>query len=117
MTNTRTKITILGMLLAAQVVAGLLFLFHFHCKNRLYFSSIAITGILWGPIWCGLSAAVGTLLLPCWALWLIFTTTTISALLSGIIYGIFSTQSCKHARILLRFNRKYTISVILQTFG
>ncbi|MBS5522742.1 MAG: folate family ECF transporter S component [Clostridiales bacterium] len=119
MTNTVRKITILGMLLAAQVVAGLFVSISLPiAKIGFIFLPIAITGILYGPIWCGLSAAVGDIIIAMLGPYGYFPPMTISALLSGIIYGIFLyRKKANTARILVCvLTESILISVILQTF-
>ena len=118
MTNTVRKITILGMLLAAQVVAGLFVSISLPiAKIGFVFLPIAITGILYGPLWCGLSAAAGDIIVAMLGPYGYFPPMTISALLTGIIYGLFLyKKAASTPRILVCvLTESILISVALQT--
>lgn len=119
MTNTVRKIVVLGMLLAAQVVAGLFVSISLPiAKIGFVFLPIAITGILYGPVWCGISAALGDIIVAVMGPYGYFPPMTISALLSGVIYGLFLYRKPASTRriLLCVLTESILISIILQTF-
>ena len=63
MTNTVRKITMIGMLIAAQVITGRFISISLPIATIGFtFLPIAITGILYGPVWGGVSAVLGDLI-------------------------------------------------------
>lgn len=84
------KIVILGVLLAAQVVAGrFLTIATLYAKIGFIFLPIAIAAILYGPVWAGVSAAVGDVLVAMLLPYGYFPGITLSAFFTGAIYGLF----------------------------
>lgn len=119
MTNTAKKIAILGMLLAAQIVAGRFVSISLPIANiGFMFLPVAITGILYGPIWCGLSTAAADIIVAMMGPYGYFPPMTLSALLTGIIYGLFLYRKPASIRriILCVLTESILLSILLQTF-
>ena len=119
MNNTVRKITILGMLLAAQVVAGCFVSIKLPIVNiGFIFLPLAITAILYGPLWCGISAVLGDVIIAMMGPYGYFPPMAISALLGGIIYGIFLYRRPVDMRRITAcvLTKNILISIILQTF-
>lgn len=119
MNQTVRKITMLGMLLAAQVVAGLYVSIKLPIVNiGFIFLPLAIVAILYGPVWCALSAVLGDVIIAMMGPYGYFPPLALSALAGGIIYGLFlygkpanlyRITACVLAKNIL-------VSILLQTF-
>ena len=84
------KIIILGMLIACQIVIGrFLTISTLFVKIGFVFLPIVIAAILYGPFWAGLSAAIGDIVVAMLLPYGYFPGFTLSAFLTGIIYGLF----------------------------
>ena len=116
MTKTVQKITILGMLVAAQVIAGRFISISLPIVTiGFVFLPVAVTGILFGPLWGGIAAFLGDLITALLGPYGYFLPMGLSAFLTGAIYGIFLHRKPAGIwRILSRALR--LISVFLQTF-
>lgn len=117
MSDTVRKIAVLGMLLAAQVVAGRFVSISLPFVNiGFIFLPIAITGILYGPVWCGLSAVAGDFLIAMLGPYGYFPPMAISALITGIIDGLFLYRKPANTRrvLLCVLTKSILVSVILQ---
>ena len=113
------KIATLGMLLAAQVVAGKFFSIKFPLVPiGFLFLPLAITSILYGPLWGGISGVIGDFLIAILGPWGYFPPMATTAFLSGAIYGIFLYKKpLTLPRITLCVLAESLIcSVLLQTY-
>lgn len=119
MTNTVRKITTIGMLIAAQVITGRFISISLPIATIGFtFLPIAITGILYGPVWGGVSAVLGDLITALLGPYGYFPPMGISALLTGMIYGFFLYRKTASIRriFLCVLTESILISVFLQTF-
>lgn len=90
MSATTKKVAMIGMLLAAQVVAGKFFSIKLELVTiGFIFLPLAITGILYGPLWGGVAGVLGDFLVAILSPWGYFPPMGTTAFLSGAIYGIF----------------------------
>lgn len=119
MTNTAKKIAILGMLLAAQIVAGRFISISLPVANIGFsFLPTAMIGILYGPVWCGLSAAAADIIVAMLGPYGYFPPMTLSALLTGIVYGLFlyKKPACTTRIIACVLTESVLFSILLQTY-
>ncbi len=119
MTNTVQKITILGMLVAAQVIAGRFISISLPIVTiGFVFLPVAVTGILFGPLWGGIAAFLGDLITALLSPYGYFLPIGLSAFLTGAIYGIFLYKKPANLRRILGcvLTESILISVFLQTF-
>lgn len=119
MNNTIRKITILGMLLAAQVVVGRFVSISLPVVNISFiFLPVAIAGILYGPVWCGISAVLGDYLIAMMGPYGYFPPMAISALATGLLDGFFLHGKPASTRRVVAcvLVRSILVSIILQTF-
>ncbi len=119
MKNTVRKIAILGMLLAAQVVVGRFVSISLPLVNISFiFLPVTIVGILYGPVWCGISSLVGDFLIAMMGPYGYFPPMAISALATGVINGLFLYKKPANlGRIsLCVLTRSILISILLQTY-
>ena len=90
MTKTTQKIAILGMLVAAQVIAGRFISISLPIVTiGFVFLPVSITGILFGPLLGGLSAFLGDLITALLGPYGYFLPMGLSAFLTGAIYSLF----------------------------
>lgn len=113
------KLAVVGMLLAAQVVAGQFISISLPIvKIGFSFLPVAITAMLYGPLWGGAAAAMGDILVAVLGPYGWFPPITISAFLTGALYGLFLYR--KPAGTLRVFlcvaAQSIFISVFLQTY-
>lgn len=93
MTDHVKRTALLGVLLAAQIVAGRFITISLPIvKIGFTFLPIAMTGILFGPFWCAVSAALGDILTALLSGYGYYPPMTISAILTGLIYGLLLYQ-------------------------
>ena len=119
MTKTVQKVAVLGMLLAAQIVAGRFISISLPIANIGFgFLPTAITGILFGPVWAALVAGAGDILVALMGPYGYFPPMTLSALLTGVLYGLFLyRKKAGTARIALCvLTESILVSILLQTF-
>ena len=84
------KIAMLGMLLAAQVVAGVFINIPTPItKIGFTFLPLSIAAILYGPLWGAVSAVLGDFLICVLLGQSYFPPMATTALLSGLLYGLF----------------------------
>lgn len=113
------KIVVIGMLVAAQVVAGRFLSISLPIvKIGFAFLPLVIVAMLYGPVWGGVAGAIGDILVAVLGEFGYFPPMTISAILSGVIYGVFLYRKPADIRrvILCVVCESVFISVILQTF-
>ena len=119
MTKTVQKITILGMLVAAQVIAGRFISISLPIVTiGFVFLPVAVTGILFGPLWGGIAAFLGDLITALLGPYGYFLPMGLSAFLTGAIYGIFLHRKPAGIWRILAcvLTESILISVFLQTF-
>lgn len=100
--NTK-KIVIVAMLVAFDVIFSRLLAFNvLIAKVGLGFAATAVCAMLYGPVWAGVCAAladlVGVLLFPTGAY---FPGFTVTAAMTGVIYGLFLYKSRPKPQALL----------------
>lgn len=113
------KVAIIGMLLAVQVVAGQYLAIRLPIVNISFiFLPLAITGILYGPVWGGISGLLGDILIALQGPYGYFPPMGITAFLGGLFYGLFlHRKDLSLGRITLCVVvRTIVCSLILQTF-
>lgn len=113
------KIIIIGMLIACQVITGrLLTISTLFVKIGFTFLPIAISAILYGPVWAGIGAAMGDIIISMLLPYGYFPGFTVSAFITGAIYGLFLHRKpaniWKIACCVLIIN--IAVSVFLQTY-
>ena len=103
------KMTTIGMLLALQLAAGRFITISLPTvKIGFSFLPIAITAILYGPMWGAATAAMGDILLALLGPYGYYPPMTITALLTGALYGLLLYR--KPANTV-----RVTICVVLQS--
>ena len=117
-TNTK-KIIIIGMLIACQVVTGrFLTISTLFVKIGFTFLPIAILAILYGPVWAGVGAAMGDIIISMLLPYGYFPGFTVSAFITGTVYGFFlyrkSANIWKITCSVLAIN--IAVSIFLQTY-
>lgn len=118
--NTKLKrFVMLGLLIACQVIAGrFLTIATLFVKIGFIFLPISIAAILYGPIWAGVSAAIGDILIAMLLPYGYFPGFTVSAFLTGATYGLFlhrkSANIWRISCCVVVIN--IAISIFLQTF-
>ena len=119
MSDNIKRTAMLGVLLAAQVVAGRFITISLPiAKIGFTFLPIAMTGILYGPFWCAVSAGLGDILVAILSGYGYYPPMTVSAILTGLIYGFLlykKPMSLKRitASVLLE---SIPVSIFLQSF-
>lgn len=113
------KIIIIGMLIACQVITGrFLTISTPFMKIGFTFIPIAISAILFGPVWAGIGAAIGDIVTAILLPYGYFPGFTLSAFVTGAIYGFFlyrkSENIWKITCCVLVIN--ITVSIFLQTY-
>ncbi|HIS47495.1 MAG TPA: folate family ECF transporter S component [Candidatus Scybalocola faecigallinarum] len=119
MTKTTQKIAILGMLVAAQVIAGRFISISLPIVTiGFVFLPVSITGILFGPLLGGLSAFLGDLITALLGPYGYFLPMGLSAFLTGAIYSLFLHRKPASIRRIIAcvLTESILISVFLQTF-
>lgn len=109
----------IGMLLAVQVVAGQYLAIRLPIVNISFiFLPLALTGILYGPVWGGLSGLLGDVLIALQGPYGYYPPMGITAFLGGLIFGLFlHKKELTWERIALCvIVRTLLCSLILQTF-
>ena len=119
MSNTVKKITVIGMLLAIQVVLGRFVAISLPpVKMSFTLLPTVVTAMLYGPLWGGAAAAMGDFLIAVLGPYGYYPPMAITALLTGIVYGLFlyrkpaSTLRVSVCIIL----QSILLSVLLQTY-
>ena len=118
--NTSIKrVIIIGMLIACQVISGrYLTISTLFVKIGFTFLPIAISAILYGPVWAGIGAAIGDIIIAMLLPYGYFPGFTVSAFLTGAFYGLFlHRKSANILRItccILVIN--ISVSIFLQTY-
>ena len=118
--NTSIKrVIIIGMLIACQVITGrYLTISTLFVKIGFTFLPIAISAILYGPVWAGIGAAIGDIIIAMLLPYGYFPGFTVSAFLTGAFYGLFlHRKSANILRItccILVIN--ISVSIFLQTY-
>ena len=119
MSNTVKKITVIGMLLAIQVVLGRFVAISLPTvKISFTFLPIVITAMLYGPLWGGAAAVMGDFLIAVLGPYGYYPPMAITALLTGIMYGLFLYRKPANtlrvsACIILQ---SILLSILLQTY-
>lgn len=117
--NSKTKkIVTIGALIAAQVIAGRFLSISLPLvKIGFAFLPLSIIAILYGPVWSGVAGAVSDVLVAMLGSYGYFPPITISAILTGVIYGVFLYRKPADIRRvgLCVLCESIFISVILQT--
>ncbi len=84
------KIAVMGMLLAAQVVAGMFFSIKLQLVTiGFIFLPLSLTGILCGPLWAAAAGVMGDFLIAALGPYGYYFPMATTAFLSGLIYGLF----------------------------
>ena len=84
------KIAVMGMLLAAQVVAGMFFSIKLQLVTiGFIFLPLSITGMLYGPLWGAAAGVMGDFLIAALGPYGYYPPMATTAFLSGLIYGLF----------------------------
>jgi len=107
------------MLIACQVITGrYLTISTLFVKISFTFLPIAISAILYGPVWAGIGAAIGDIIIAMLLPYGYFPGFTVSAFLTGAFYGLFlHRKSANILRItccILVIN--ISVSIFLQTY-
>jgi len=107
------------MLIACQVISGrYLTISTLFVKIGFTFLPIAISAILYGPVWAGIGAAIGDIIIAMLLPYGYFPGFTVSAFLTGAFYGLFlHRKSANILRItccILVIN--ISVSIFLQTY-
>jgi len=107
------------MLIACQVITGrYLTISTLFVKIGFTFLPIAISAILYGPVWAGIGAAIGDIIIAMLLPYGYFPGFTVSAFLTGAFYGLFlHRKSANILRItccILVIN--ISVSIFLQTY-
>lgn len=90
MSVTTKKVAMMGMLLAAQVVAGMFFSIKLPLVTiGFIFLPLSITSMLYGPLWGAAAAVMGDFLIAALGPYGYYPPMATTALLSGFIYGLF----------------------------
>lgn len=113
------KVVVIGMLLAVQVVAGRFIAISLPIvKIGFGFLPLTIIAILYGPVWGGIAGAIGDILVAVLGPFGYFPPMTISAILSGVIYGLFLYRKPASTRrvILCVLCEGIFVSLLLQTY-
>lgn len=113
------KIIIIGMLVACQIITGrFLTISTPFMKIGFTFLPIAISAILYGPVWAGIGAAIGDIITAMLLPYGYFPGFTVSAFVTGAIYGFFlyrkSLNIWKITGCVLVIN--IAVSIFLQTY-
>lgn len=117
--ETLKKLVIISMLIALQVVLGRFVSISLPLvKIGFGFIPLTIVAILYGPVWSAAAAGITDILVAVLGPYGYFPPMTISALLSGAIYGLFLYRKpASTKRILLCvLCESILISVLLQTY-
>ena len=84
------KIALMGMLLAAQVVAGMFFSIKLPLVTiGFIFLPLSLTGMLYGPLWGAAAGVMGDFLIAALGPYGYYPPMATTAFLSGMIYGLF----------------------------
>lgn len=116
--KTKKMITV-SMLIAIQVVAGRFFSISLPIvKIGFAFLPLSVIAILYGPIWSVAAAAIADILVALMGSFGYFPPMTISAILTGLIYGVsFYRKNLSLKRVCITvICENLFISIILQTF-
>lgn len=119
MSSTVKKITVIGMLLAIQVVLGRFVAISLPTvKISFTFLPIVITAMLYGPLWGGAAAVMGDFLIAVLGPYGYYPPMAITAFLTGIVYGLFLYRKPANtlrvsACIILQ---SILLSILLQTY-
>ena len=119
MNNTVKKITILGMLLAAEVVASRFISVSLPLvKIGFGFLPLSITAMLFGPLWAGAAAVLSDFMVAMMGPYGYYPPMAISALCTGIIYGLFLHKKpvTTWKIFLCVATQSILVSIFLQTY-
>ena len=90
MSTSTKKIAVMGMLLAAQVVAGMFFSIKLPLVTiGFIFLPLSLTSILCGPLWGAAAGVMGDFLIASLGPYGYYPPMATTAFLSGLIYGLF----------------------------
>lgn len=90
MSVTTKKVAMMGMLLAAQVVAGMFFSIKLPLVTiGFIFLPLSITSMLYGPLWGAAAGVMGDFLIAALGPYGYYPPMATTAFLSGLIYGLF----------------------------
>lgn len=88
--QTVRKVAVIGMLLAAQVVAGLFLSIRTPWATIGFtFLPLSMTAILYGPVWGAAAAVMGDFLIATLGPYGYYPPMATTALLSGLVFGLF----------------------------
>ncbi len=113
------KITMIGMLLALQVVAGMFFSIKLPLVTiGFIFLPLSLTAILYGPLWGGAAGVMGDFLIASLGPYGYYPPMATTAFLSGCIYGLFLYQKPLTVKriALCVIVESLLCSVLLQTY-
>ncbi len=117
--NTQVKkIAMIGMLLAVQVIAGQYLAIRLPVVNISFiFLPLAITGMLFGPLWGGVSGLLGDILVALQGPYGYYPPMGITAFFSGLIYGLFLYEKAPTVKRIAAcvITRTVLCSLLLQT--
>lgn len=117
--NKTRKLAVVGVLIAAEIIAGrFLSISLATVKIGFAFLPLAMIAILFGPVWSGAAAAVSDILIAITSGFGYFPPITISAVLTGVIYGIaFYRKPLSLPRVAVTVVLENVfVSLLLQTF-
>lgn len=113
------KIALMGMLLAAQVVAGMFFSIKLPLVTiGFIFLPLSLTGMLYGPLWGGAAGVMGDFLIAALGPYGYYPPMATTAFLSGMIYGLFLYRkpiTIKRVTLCV-VTESLLCSVLLQTY-
>ena len=113
------KIAVMGMLLAAQVVAGMFFSIKLPLVNiGFIFLPLSLTGVLCGPLWAAAAGVMGDFLIAALGPYGYYPPMATTAFLSGMIYGLFLYRkpiTIKRVTLCV-VTESLLCSVLLQTY-
>ena len=113
------KIALMGMLLAAQVVAGMFFSIKLPLVTiGFIFLPLSLTGMLYGPLWGAAAGVMGDFLIASLGPYGYYPPMATTALLSGLIYGLFLyRRPVTLPRVVLCvLTESLLCSILLQTY-
>lgn len=117
--QTVRKIAVIGMLLAAQVVAGLFISIRTPWATIGFtFLPLSITAMAYGPVWGAVAAVMGDFLVASLGPYGYYPPMATTALLSGLIFGLFLYRKPLTLKrvILCVVTEAVVCSILVQTF-
>ena len=119
MKNNVKKVAVIGMLLAIQVIVGRYASISLPTvKIGFTFLPLALTAILYGPVWGGIAGVLGDFLVAILGPYGYFPPMAVTAFLTGLIYGLFLyRKSLTTGRVIICvLVQSVLCSILLQTF-